>query len=63
MIREIELRDLKKGDYFIYNAVEYVVTDTEKHFYARAVEGYRSIGIFGRDAAQSKMKVQLIKSA
>jgi hypothetical protein len=59
----IEIRDLNKGDVFIYNGICYEVTCTYNHFYAKAVEGYGNIGILGCDSIQSKLKVELISKA
>jgi hypothetical protein len=59
----IEIRDLNKGDLFLYNEVCYQVEGTENFFYAKSIQGYATIGILGISVLKSKLKVKLISRA
>tara|TARA_R110000782_G_scaffold4099_1_gene14561 strand:+ start:230 stop:439 length:210 start_codon:yes stop_codon:yes gene_type:complete len=63
MTDRIEIRDLNKGDLFLYNKISYEVTATDRFFYAQAIKGYGAVAIVGAEFIQSKILVKLIKRA
>ena len=57
----IEIRNLKKGDIFLYNGVNYEITETEKWFTAVSMSGFHSFTAISN--SNLKLKVKLISRA
>jgi hypothetical protein len=60
----IEIGDLKKGDSFIYNEVEYLVSRADNYFRAFGItKDFFKVEISGISSVSSNFKVKLISRA
>jgi hypothetical protein len=60
----IEIRDLNKGDSFIYNEVEYLVSRADNYFRAFGItKDFFKVEISSISSVRSNFKVELIKRA